>query len=100
MDNNLQVRDRGSNGGNDAPVSSHALDALLENWDPSLFSFAHQDPVQLQQLDVVLGEDGMPIQAISPLDADLPERHGHAAAEDEQPYEPPAFDITGIVAQD
>lgn len=100
MDKDLQVRDRGSNGCNDAPVSGHALDALLENWDPLLFSLAHQDPVQPQQPDVVLGDDGMPIQAISPLDADQPERHGHAAAEEEHPYEPPAFDITDIVAQD
>ncbi|KAI0758385.1 hypothetical protein BC629DRAFT_1444142 [Irpex lacteus] len=100
MDKDLQVRDRGSNGCNDAPMSGHALDAHLENWDPSFFSLAHQDLVQLQQPDVVLGDDGMPIQAISPLDADQPERHGHAAAEEEHPYEPPAFDITGIVAQD
>lgn len=97
MDKDLQVRDHGSNHGNDAPVSGHALDALLKNWDPSLFSLAHQDPVQLQQLDIILGEDGVPNQAISPLDA---EQHGHAAAEEEQPYEPPAFDVTGIVAQD
>ncbi|KAI0733011.1 hypothetical protein BC629DRAFT_1446783 [Irpex lacteus] len=102
MDKDRQVRDHGSNHGNDATVSGHALDALLENWDPSLFSLAHQDPVQLQELDIVLGEDGVPIQAIS-----RSTRSNMAMRPDQQPdlndfnengslcQSVPAFDLNG-----